>query len=57
MQNSRLMYRYGTCLEEEEWQDEDVAEVRGISSTVILLDETAVEILSGSIVNSLHKTF
>jgi hypothetical protein len=30
IQNSRLMYQCGTCLEEEEWQEEDVAGVQGI---------------------------
>jgi hypothetical protein len=30
IQYSRLMYRCGTCSEKMEWQEEDVAEVRGI---------------------------
>jgi hypothetical protein len=56
MQNSRLMYQCGTCLEEEEWWKGDVAGVRGILLTVILLDEVIVEVLGGSVVDSLHKT-
>jgi hypothetical protein len=35
MQNSRLMYQYRTCWEEEEWREDNVAEVRGILLTVV----------------------
>jgi hypothetical protein len=56
MHSSRLMYRWGTCSEEEEWREGDVVRVRGILLTVILLDETIVEVLGGLVVDSLHKT-
>jgi hypothetical protein len=35
MQYSRLIYQWGTCSEETEQQEEDVADVRGIWSTVV----------------------
>jgi hypothetical protein len=35
IQNSRLIYQCGTCSEEVERQEEDVAEVQGIWSTVV----------------------
>jgi hypothetical protein len=55
MQNSRLMYQYGTCSEEEEWQEGDMAGVQGILLTVFLLDKMIVEVLGGLVVDSLHK--
>jgi hypothetical protein len=35
IQNSKLIYQWGMCSEEAEWQEEDVAEVRGIWLTVV----------------------
>jgi hypothetical protein len=56
MHSSRVMYQWGSCLEEEEWWEGHVVGVRGISLTVILLDEVIVEVLGGLVINPLHKT-
>jgi hypothetical protein len=58
IQNSRLIYQCGMCSEEAEQQEEDVADVQGILLTeVFLLNEAFIEVLGGSVVNSLHESF